>query len=66
MHARAIPPRKPLKEVAVEQRSWALNLLNVVRRISKAEFINEDAYAFTRELEQLHPDNRHVRDNPVN
>jgi hypothetical protein len=21
---------------------------------------------FTRELEQLHPDNRHVRDNPVN
>jgi ribosomal protein RSM22 (predicted rRNA methylase) len=26
------------------------------------EFTNEDIYAFTRELEQLHPDNRHVRD----
>ena len=30
------------------------------------EFTNEDVYAFARELEQLHPDNRHVRDNPVN
>jgi type II restriction enzyme len=27
-----------------------------------SEFTNEDVYAFTRELEQLHPDNRHVRD----
>ena len=27
--------------------------------------IPADTYAFTRELEKLHPDNRHVRDNPV-
>jgi type II restriction enzyme len=26
------------------------------------EFTNEDVYAFADELEQLHPDNRHVRD----
>jgi hypothetical protein len=26
------------------------------------EFTNEDVYAFDRELEKLHPDNRHVRD----
>jgi hypothetical protein len=26
------------------------------------EFTNEDVYAFARELEKLHPDNRHVRD----
>jgi len=26
------------------------------------EFTTADAYAFTRELEKLHPDNRHVRD----
>ena len=25
-------------------------------------FTTADAYAFTRELEKLHPDNRHVRD----
>ena len=26
-----------------------------------SEFTNEDVYAFTRELEQLHPDNRSLR-----
>ena len=26
------------------------------------EFTNEDVYAHARELEQLHPDNRHIRD----
>jgi type II restriction enzyme len=26
------------------------------------EFTNEDIYAHARELEQLHPDNRHIRD----
>ena len=26
------------------------------------EFTTADAYAFTRELEKLHPDNRHVKD----
>jgi RNA polymerase primary sigma factor len=27
-----------------------------------SEFTNEDVYAHARELEQLHPDNRQVRD----
>jgi type II restriction enzyme len=26
------------------------------------EFTNEEVYAFARELEKLHPDNRHIRD----
>jgi Dam-replacing HTH domain len=26
------------------------------------EFTNEDVYAFARELEQLHPGNRHIKD----
>jgi hypothetical protein len=26
------------------------------------EFTTADAYAFTRELERLHPDNRHVKE----
>jgi hypothetical protein len=30
------------------------------------EFTTAAACAFERELEQLHPDNRHVKDNPVN
>ena len=28
----------------------------------KTEFTTADAYAFTRELEKLHPDNRHIKD----
>jgi hypothetical protein len=32
------------------------------RRLGKTEFTTDDAYSFARELESLHPDNRHVRD----
>jgi hypothetical protein len=35
---------------------------DAVERIPTNEFTNEEVYAFARELEQLHPDNRHVRD----
>jgi type II restriction enzyme len=31
-------------------------------RARASQFTTADAYAFTRELERLHPDNRHVRD----
>jgi hypothetical protein len=41
-------------------------VLNAIRRLGKTEFTTADTYAFTRELEELHPDNPHVRDNPVN
>lgn len=53
---------KPLRDISVAQRGWTLDVLNIVRRLGKAEFKNEDVYAFARELEKLHPDNRHVRD----
>jgi len=53
---------KPLKEISAAQRGWTLDVLNIVRRLGKPEFTNEEVYAFTRELEKLHPDNRHVRD----
>ena len=36
--------------------------MNIVHRFGKLEFTNEDVYVFDRELEKLHPDNRHVRD----
>jgi type II restriction enzyme len=32
------------------------------RGVPTNTFTTADAYAFTRELEKLHPDNRHVRD----
>ena len=53
---------KPLKEISIKQRGWTLDVLNIVRRIGKMEFTNQDVYAFERELEQLHPDNRHIKD----
>lgn len=53
---------KPLGEIKAKQRGWSLDVLNAVRRLGKTEFTTDDAYSFTRELEQLHPDNRHVRD----
>ncbi len=68
---------KPLKEISVTQRGWTLDVLNVVaavcdrRKSSGAhraplqdwkEFATADVYTFERELEKLHPDNRHVRD----
>jgi type II restriction enzyme len=53
---------KPLKDISVKQRGWTLDVLNIVRRLGKSEFKNEEVYAFASELEKLHPDNRHVRD----
>ena len=53
---------KPLKDIPIQMRGWTLDVLNAIRRLGKTEFITADAYAFTRELEKLHPDNRHVKD----
>jgi type II restriction enzyme len=39
-----------------------LDMLNAVRRLRKTQFTTSEAYSFVRELEQLHPDNRHVKD----
>jgi type II restriction enzyme len=52
---------KPLRQIRAVQRGWTLDVLNLVHRLGNAEFSNDDVYAFDRELEQLHPDNRHIR-----
>lgn len=46
----------------MKERGWTLDVLNAIRRLGKAEFTPAEAYACERELEQLRPDNRHVRD----
>jgi len=53
---------KPLGEIKAKERGWTLDVLNAVRRLGKIEFTTADAYSFARELEALHPDNRHVKD----
>ncbi len=52
---------KPIREIKTAQRGWTLDVLNIVRRLGKPEFTNDEVYAHDRELEQLHPDNRNVR-----
>jgi type II restriction enzyme len=52
---------KPLKEISVAQRGWTLDVLNAIRRLGKTEFTTAEAFAFARELEKLHPNNRHVK-----
>lgn len=53
---------KPLKDISVKERGWTLDVLNGIRTLGKKEFTNTDAYTLTKQLEKLHPDNRHVRD----
>ena len=65
-------------ELPVSLRGWTLDVLTIVRRLpshsptdtlthtlvasSPIEFTNDDIYAHERELERLHPGNRHIRD----
>ena len=51
---------KPLKDFSVKDRGWILDVFNIVQRLGKPEFSNADVYAFKRELEALHPDNRNI------
>lgn len=53
---------KPLEEISPKERGWTLDVLRIVRSLGKGEFSNDDVYAFAPRLEQLHPNNRHVRD----
>jgi type II restriction enzyme len=53
---------RPLKDLSVEKRGWTLDVLNGIRTLGKREFSLANAYTLERELQKLHPDNRHVRD----
>lgn len=53
---------RPLKELSVNQRGWTLDVLRVVQSLGRKEFKTSDLYEYVRHFEQLHPDNRHVRD----
>ena len=53
---------KPLEDLSVGLRGWVLDVLNIVRRLNKAEFTNDDVYAFEKELKQLHPGNDHIQE----
>lgn len=53
---------RPLERIRHDARGWTLDMLNVVRALDKKEFVLQDVYAFAAQLQELHPDNRHVLD----
>jgi type II restriction enzyme len=53
---------RPLQELSVKERGWTLDVLRVVQSLGKQEFKTSDMYEYVRHFEELHPDNRHVRD----
>ena len=53
---------RPLAKFEPQRRGWALDVLNAVRSLGMTEFSLRDAYQLKDTLQQLHPDNRHVRD----
>ncbi len=53
---------KPLSEIPLEKRGWMLDVLNVVRRLGKTEFTNQDIYAHESHFQALYPGNQHIRD----
>jgi type II restriction enzyme len=52
----------PLRQIAVPNRGWTLEVLNLARSLGKIEFTNADIYARADELRSRYPQNRHVTD----
>jgi type II restriction enzyme len=53
---------KPLKELEPDERGWTLDVLRIVRSLSKKDFSNSDVYAFESYLKRLHPDNNTIQE----
>jgi type II restriction enzyme len=53
---------RPLERMSHEMRGWTLDVLGVIRSFGKAEFSLPEVYAYTAQLQRLHPKNRHVEE----
>jgi type II restriction enzyme len=52
----------PLESIPAMERGWALDVLQLLRTLNKAEFTIDEAYAFEPQLAVLYPNNKHVKD----
>ncbi len=50
-----------LEEKRPESRGWTADVLKCVEEIGKKRFSLEEVYSFEGRLQELHPDNRHVK-----
>jgi type II restriction enzyme len=51
-----------LAAIEPRERGWTLDVLAAVRSLGKQSFTLADVYSLEREMAQLHPANKHVRD----
>lgn len=48
------------KEIAAK--GWLLDVMRCVDELGRKEFMLDDIYVFEKELSELHPDNKHIKD----
>jgi len=50
------------EEKEISAKGWLLDVMRCVEKIGKLNFTLDEVYAFERELEKLHPENKHIKD----
>ncbi len=50
------------EEKEISARGWLLDVMRSVEKLKKQEFTLDDIYAFEKELSELHPENKHIKD----
>lgn len=53
---------RPLSQIAIPERGWTLDVLQIVSSFGKRTFTLAEVYGFEARLTALHPENHHVRD----
>ena len=51
---------RPLAALNVNARGWTLDVLRLIKKLSKRRFSLNEAYEFAPELSKLHPNNRNI------
>lgn len=46
----------------LESRGWTLMVMSCIDRLAKKEFLLDDIYAFEKELRNIYPNNKHIKD----
>ncbi len=49
-------------EKEISAKGWLLDIMRCIEKLNKQEFCLEDMYKFEKELSNLHPDNKHIKD----
>lgn len=50
------------EEKEISARGWLLDVMRSVEKLKKQEFTLDEVYAFEKELSELHPENKHIKD----